>query len=152
MIMRLLVHCTGCNNSRSFAYLVCSFQLSGGEKGIPLQLVIDTHSFTGGSSTLGRHLHHAACNVKVFKDKGGDRRQKQDQQKLEKLPPHELTKFHTSQSVTRFTSLSLPVLTPSKFPATCSSLPPTPQSGKHGLVDSVSFVCVGGRGGACILA
>ena len=30
-------------------------------------------------------VHSAACGVKVFKDKGGDRKQRQDLQKIEKL-------------------------------------------------------------------
>ena len=34
-------------------------------------------------------VYQGACGVKVFKDKGGDRKQRQDQTKIEKLPPNE---------------------------------------------------------------
>ena len=34
-------------------------------------------------------MYQGVCWVKVFKDKGGDRKQRQDQSKMEKLPPEE---------------------------------------------------------------
>ena len=67
---------------------------SGGEKGVPLKLFLKMHrcdcdSGAGGYCGCGPVVYQGACAVKVFKDKGGDRKQRQDQSKLEKLPPSE---------------------------------------------------------------
>lgn len=40
-------------------------------------------------SGSGQVVYQGACGIKVFKDKGGDRKQRQDQSKVEKLPPYE---------------------------------------------------------------
>jgi transcription factor CP2-like protein len=53
------------------------------------------------------HLQRSGCNIKVFKDKGGDRKQKQDNQKVEKLSPSERSMNRPSQDVTRFSVFSV---------------------------------------------
>ena len=79
------------------------FYSVGGEKGILLQVSVDFYSVAPEE-----HLQRSGCNIKVcfilclltssvvvlrrwqvFKDKGGDRKQKQDSQKMEKLSPSE---------------------------------------------------------------
>ncbi len=63
--------------------------VSGGEKGVPLKLVLEMHECKG--DILGGQIlvYRGACSVKVFKDKGGDRKQRQDQLKAEKISPTE---------------------------------------------------------------
>ena len=56
----------------------------GGEKGVPLKLHLELCEGEGQ-----RSVYQGMCWVKIFKDKGGDRKQRQDQSKIEKLPPEE---------------------------------------------------------------
>ena len=73
---------------------------AGGEKGVLLQVCMDFHSVDSESCLQGLRCDVKVClevelmladNVmeQVFKDKGGDRKQKQDQLKMEKLSPIE---------------------------------------------------------------
>ena len=76
-------------------YFNCSpiqlpFDLTGGEKGALLRLEMDTFCIDPSNSSSPQHFHHCACNIKVFKDKGADRKQRQDQLKMEKLPQNDL--------------------------------------------------------------
>lgn len=89
----------------------------GGEKGVPLLLVMDT-------ATPTTHLHRGACTIKVFKDKGADRKQKQDQQKLEKL---DVAKLQPSRATTRFLSIPLPIPS-SLLPSSLHTSTPSPHS------------------------
>ncbi|XP_065838625.1 transcription factor CP2-like isoform X2 [Oscarella lobularis] len=50
----------------------------GGEKGVPLKIQLDTFDAND------RHVHSAGCQIKIFKDKGADRKNKLDMQRLEK--------------------------------------------------------------------
>lgn len=59
----------------------------GGERGVPLKLIIDT-------STLGlqpQRLDIAYCQIKVFKSKGADRKHKTDRERFDRT--HETSKY-----------------------------------------------------------
>ena len=64
--------------------------LLGGEKGVPLKLFLEVNASDaesmGGAGGCGALLFQGGCGIKVFKDKGGDRKHRQDQSKVEKLP------------------------------------------------------------------
>ena len=51
---------------------------------------MDTYQANPSNSSALQHFHRCACNIKVFKDKGADRKQKQDQTKMEKLSQNDL--------------------------------------------------------------
>ncbi len=53
-------------------------------------------------------LSRSVCNVKVFKDKGAERKQRQEQLKMEKLSLQEQAKYHCSQTVTTLHSVEIP--------------------------------------------
>ncbi|XP_021916077.1 grainyhead-like protein 2 homolog isoform X2 [Zootermopsis nevadensis] len=69
----------------------------GGEKGVPFRIQVET--YLQGEGTL-RRLHAAACQIKVFKLKGADRKHKQDREKILKRPPLEQEKFQPSYDCT----------------------------------------------------
>eukprot|EP00118_Oscarella_pearsei_P008340 m.42450 g.42450 ORF g.42450 m.42450 type:complete len:544 (+) comp33358_c0_seq1:245-1876(+) len=50
----------------------------GGEKGVPLKIQLDTFNQNDV------HIHSAGCQIKIFKDKGADRKNKLDMQRLER--------------------------------------------------------------------
>lgn len=54
----------------------------------------------GDAVTPPRRLHTAACQVKVFKLKGADRKHKQDREKIMKRPPSEQEKYQRSYECT----------------------------------------------------
>uniref|UniRef100_A0A3B3SHB1 Upstream-binding protein 1 n=1 Tax=Paramormyrops kingsleyae TaxID=1676925 RepID=A0A3B3SHB1_9TELE len=60
----------------------------GGEKGVPFRIQIDTFR-PGESGEYSEHLHSASCQIKVFKPKGADRKQKTDREKYQ--PSYETT-------------------------------------------------------------
>ncbi|XP_040473372.1 transcription factor CP2-like protein 1 isoform X2 [Falco naumanni] len=72
---------------------------TGGEKGVPLRIQIDTFG-VGGKGDPPEHLHSASCLVKVFKPKGADRKQKTDREKVEKQPGLEREKFQPAHEST----------------------------------------------------
>ncbi|KAL0268367.1 UNVERIFIED_CONTAM: hypothetical protein PYX00_010340 [Menopon gallinae] len=67
----------------------------GGEKGVPFRIQVET--FIDGETT---RLHAAACQIKVFKLKGADRKHKQDREKILKRPPSEQDKYQPSYECT----------------------------------------------------
>lgn len=78
----------------------------GGEKGVPFRIQVETfidsalnessgNSSNGMDSTM-RPLHAAACQIKVFKLKGADRKHKQDREKILKRPTAEQEKYQRS--------------------------------------------------------
>ncbi|XP_071447175.1 uncharacterized protein gem [Hetaerina americana] len=85
----------------------------GGEKGVPFRIQVETYSqapsvtSTSPTESLkkttfvpGRRLHAAACQIKVFKLKGADRKHKQDREKILKRPPSEQEKYQPSYECT----------------------------------------------------
>ena len=79
----------------------------GGEKGVPFRIQVDTfeNASGGGAGTTQQQqrIHSASCQVKVFKPKGADRKQKTDKDKMEKRGEHERQKYQQSFGVTQLT-------------------------------------------------
>nr|XP_057902243.1 upstream-binding protein 1-like isoform X1 [Doryrhamphus excisus] len=71
----------------------------GGEKGVPFRIQIDTFA-QGDGGEYAEHLHSASCQIKVFKPKGADRKQKTDREKMEKRTPQEKEKYQPSYDTT----------------------------------------------------
>ncbi|AWP16390.1 putative grainyhead-like protein 3 -like [Scophthalmus maximus] len=58
--------------------LSTDFSSQKGVKGLPLNLQIDTYDFSSGSNQL---IHRAACQVKIFCDKGAERKMRDEERK-----------------------------------------------------------------------
>ncbi|XP_061521017.1 upstream-binding protein 1 isoform X2 [Phycodurus eques] len=71
----------------------------GGEKGVPFRIQIDTFA-PGDAGDYAEHLHSASCQIKVFKPKGADRKQKTDREKMEKRSAQEKEKYRPSYDTT----------------------------------------------------
>ncbi|XP_057684264.1 upstream-binding protein 1 isoform X3 [Corythoichthys intestinalis] len=71
----------------------------GGEKGVPFRIQIDTFA-PGEAGDYAEHLHSASCQIKVFKPKGADRKQKTDREKMEKRTAQEKEKYQPSYDTT----------------------------------------------------
>ncbi|CAL8293854.1 unnamed protein product [Merluccius merluccius] len=71
----------------------------GGEKGVPFRIQIDTFA-PGEAADYAEHLHSASCQIKVFKPKGADRKQKTDREKMEKRTALEKEKYQPSYDTT----------------------------------------------------
>ncbi|XP_055602369.1 uncharacterized protein LOC129751103 isoform X2 [Uranotaenia lowii] len=87
----------------------------GGEKGVPFRIQVETYldstlNDTGNNPTpiegTARPLHAAACQIKVFKLKGADRKHKQDREKVLKRPPAEQDKYQRSCDCTILTDIT----------------------------------------------
>ncbi|GFG39748.1 hypothetical protein Cfor_08772, partial [Coptotermes formosanus] len=106
----------------------------GGEKGVPFRIQVET--YLQGEGTLKR-LHAAACQIKVFKLKGADRKHKQDREKILKRPPLEQEKFQPSYDCTVFNDIATESLNSTPLSSAVTSTSPTaasfsPQSENHG--------------------
>ncbi|KAE8626754.1 hypothetical protein XENTR_v10006734 [Xenopus tropicalis] len=77
----------------------------GGEKGVPFRVQIDTFK-ENENGEYTEHLHSASCQIKVFKPKGADRKQKTDREKMEKRTPQEKEKYQPSYETTILTECS----------------------------------------------
>ncbi|CAK8696132.1 unnamed protein product [Clavelina lepadiformis] len=84
----------------------------GGEKGVPFRIQVDTYEIDG-SGELGRHIHSASCQIKVFKPKGADRKLKTDKDKMEKRSAQEKLKYQPSYDSTLL-SEGMPTITPTE--------------------------------------
>ncbi|XP_008583392.1 PREDICTED: upstream-binding protein 1-like isoform X2 [Galeopterus variegatus] len=91
----------------------------GGEKGVPFRIQVDTFK-QNENGEYTDHLHSASCQIKVFKPKGADRKQKNDREKMEKRTPHEKEKYQPSYDTTILTEMRL------EPRSTCSPWPSTP--------------------------
>ncbi|XP_062477863.1 upstream-binding protein 1 isoform X2 [Pezoporus occidentalis] len=78
----------------------------GGEKGVPFRIQVDTFKQTENGEYTD-HLHSASCQIKVFKPKGADRKQKTDREKMEKRTAHEKEKYQPSYDTTVLTEMRL---------------------------------------------
>ncbi|XP_041759399.1 upstream-binding protein 1 isoform X2 [Coregonus clupeaformis] len=78
----------------------------GGEKGVPFRIQIDTFR-QGDNGEYTEHLHSASCQIKVFKPKGADRKQKTDREKMEKRPSQEKEKYQPSYDTTILSEMRL---------------------------------------------
>ncbi|KAJ4938844.1 hypothetical protein JOQ06_028310 [Pogonophryne albipinna] len=61
--------------------LSTDFSAQKGVKGQPLHIQIDTYNFSSGTNQL---LHRAACQVKIFCDKGAERKMRDEERKRSK--------------------------------------------------------------------
>ncbi|XP_038563307.1 grainyhead-like protein 3 homolog [Micropterus salmoides] len=61
--------------------LSTDFSSQKGVKGLPLNIQIDTYDFSSGTNQL---LHRAACQVKIFCDKGAERKMRDEERKRSK--------------------------------------------------------------------
>ncbi|KAL0969595.1 hypothetical protein UPYG_G00229560 [Umbra pygmaea] len=61
--------------------LSTDFSSQKGVKGLPLNLQIDTYDFSAGTNRL---IHRAACQVKIFCDKGAERKMRDEERKRSK--------------------------------------------------------------------
>ncbi|KAK6490529.1 upstream-binding protein 1 isoform X1 [Huso huso] len=78
----------------------------GGEKGVPFRIQIDTFN-QNENGEYTDHLHSASCQIKVFKPKGADRKQKTDREKMEKRTPQEKEKYQPSYDTTILAEMRL---------------------------------------------
>uniref|UniRef100_A0A7N6BBN3 Upstream-binding protein 1 n=1 Tax=Anabas testudineus TaxID=64144 RepID=A0A7N6BBN3_ANATE len=78
----------------------------GGEKGVPFRIQIDTFAL-GDGGEYTEHLHSASCQIKVFKPKGADRKQKTDREKMEKRTAQEKEKYQPSYDTTILSEVSV---------------------------------------------
>ncbi|XP_067890999.1 transcription factor CP2-like protein 1 isoform X2 [Heterodontus francisci] len=77
----------------------------GGEKGVPFRIQIDTFK-QNENGEYTEHLHSASCQIKVFKPKGADRKQKTDREKIEKRTVQEREKYQHEYDTTILTECS----------------------------------------------
>ncbi|XP_063391463.1 transcription factor CP2-like protein 1 isoform X3 [Cydia fagiglandana] len=90
----------------------------GGEKGVPFRIQVETYL----ASDENTRLHAAACQIKVFKLKGADRKHKQDREKVMRRPRSDLDKYQPGCEATVLTTLSNDALMPP--PSLVTSSPP----------------------------
>ncbi|XP_073964591.1 transcription factor CP2 like gemini isoform X2 [Choristoneura fumiferana] len=90
----------------------------GGEKGVPFRIQVETYLANDDTT----RLHAAACQIKVFKLKGADRKHKQDREKLLRRSRSEIDKYQPSCEATVLTTLSNDALLPP--PSLVTSSPP----------------------------
>lgn len=81
----------------------------GGEKGVPFRIQVETYQGSDNINTA-RRLHAGACQIKVFKLKGADRKHKQDREKIMKRPPSEQEKYQPSYECTVLNDVSILVV------------------------------------------
>ncbi|KAH8356703.1 hypothetical protein KR200_004703 [Drosophila serrata] len=65
-----------------------------------------------GGGQAKQAVHAAACQIKVFKLKGADRKHKQDREKIQKRPQSEQEKFQPSYECTIMNDISLDLVMP----------------------------------------
>uniref|UniRef100_A0A8C3AF41 Upstream-binding protein 1 n=1 Tax=Cyclopterus lumpus TaxID=8103 RepID=A0A8C3AF41_CYCLU len=117
----------------------------GGEKGVPFRIQFDTFA-QGDCGEYTEHLHSASCQIKVFKPKGADRKQKTDREKMEKRSPQEKEKYQPSYDTTILSEVSMKLLwtvEPYRYMAlaqTSDSSSPNHQAdpGSHGTSEQLS--------------
>ncbi|XP_037746112.1 upstream-binding protein 1 isoform X4 [Chelonia mydas] len=102
----------------------------GGEKGVPFRIQVDTFKQTENGEYTD-HLHSASCQIKVFKPKGADRKQKTDREKMEKRTAHEKEKYQPSYDTTILTECSPWPDTPTAFVNNSPTPTPTFTSAQH---------------------
>nr|XP_004662128.1 upstream-binding protein 1 isoform X2 [Jaculus jaculus] len=96
----------------------------GGEKGVPFRIQVDTFK-QNENGEYTDHLHSASCQIKVFKPKGADRKQKTDREKMEKRTAHEKEKYQPSYDTTILTECSPWPDTPTTYVNNSPSPAPT---------------------------
>lgn len=74
----------------------------GGERGVPFRIQVDTYHLDSNGD-IGQHIHSASCQIKVFKPKGADRKQKTDKDKMDRRSAQEKLKYQPSYDSTLLT-------------------------------------------------
>lgn len=72
---------------------------------MPFRIQVETYQ-ASESFDASKRLHAAACQIKVFKLKGADRKHKQDREKILKRPVSEQEKFQPSYECTVLNDVS----------------------------------------------
>ncbi|XP_004225848.2 transcription factor CP2 [Ciona intestinalis] len=98
----------------------------GGEKGVPFRIQIDTYALQNNNE-YGRYIHSASCQIKVFKPKGADRKQKTDKDKMERRTAQEKLKYQPSYDSTLL-SECMPTLPSNEQLATMTHATSQPQN------------------------
>ncbi|XP_069964719.1 protein grainyhead isoform X2 [Bactrocera oleae] len=95
------------------ALSIASTSVSGGIASAPIPAGINIPSGNNHSLVNGKQpVHAAACQIKVFKLKGADRKHKQDREKIQRRPQVEQNKFQPSYECTIMNDIPLDVLPP----------------------------------------
>ncbi|XP_052742979.1 transcription factor CP2-like protein 1 isoform X2 [Bicyclus anynana] len=89
----------------------------GGEKGVPFRIQVETYLANDDN-----RLHAAACQIKVFKLKGADRKHKQDREKVMRRQSTGHDKYQPGCDATVLTTLSNDALLPP--PSLVTASPP----------------------------
>ncbi|XP_071354007.1 grainyhead-like protein 3 homolog [Trachinotus anak] len=76
--------------------LSTDFSSQKGVKGLPLNLQIDTYDCSSGNNQL---LHRAACQVKIFCDKGAERKMRDEERKRSKRRGKNANDANTNKSL-----------------------------------------------------
>ncbi|GAA6213441.1 grainyhead-like protein 3 homolog [Lates japonicus] len=76
--------------------LSTDFSSQKGVKGLPLNLQIDTYDFSSGANQL---IHRAACQVKIFCDKGAERKMRDEERKRSKRRGKSSNDANTNKSL-----------------------------------------------------
>ncbi|XP_068621733.1 transcription factor CP2-like protein 1 isoform X1 [Battus philenor] len=90
----------------------------GGEKGVPFRIQVETYLASDDQT----RLHAAACQIKVFKLKGADRKHKQDREKVMRRPRSDHDKYQPGCEATVLTTLSNDAMMPP--PSLVTTSPP----------------------------
>lgn len=98
---------------------------NGGEKGAPFRIQVDTYK-ADSQGNFSEHLYSCSCQVKVFKPKGADRKQKTDREKVEKRSALDREKYQpTCESTILTECMPWPEMetprSPTSTPGLCSS-------------------------------
>ncbi|XP_049824881.1 transcription factor CP2-like protein 1 isoform X2 [Aethina tumida] len=111
----------------------------GGEKGVPFRIQVETYQSMDCLESSKR-LHAAACQIKVFKLKGADRKHKQDREKILKRPVSEQEKYQPSYDCTVLNDIpDEAVLTSAPIApiATSKSVPPDANLAPNRIVPKI---------------
>ncbi|XP_034015480.1 grainyhead-like protein 3 homolog isoform X2 [Thalassophryne amazonica] len=76
--------------------LSTDFSAQKGVKGLPLNLQIDTYDFSSGTNQL---IHRAACQIKIFCDKGAERKMRDEERKRTKRRGKSTSDVNTNKSL-----------------------------------------------------
>jgi len=112
--------------------LSTDFSLQKGVKGLPMHLQIDTYSRPGQAESEYELVHRAYCQVKVFCDKGAERKFRQEERRAARKVAvggqRVLEMYHQCQERSEFYSMVDLSRTPVLYTPQPSSAQPPPQA------------------------
>jgi len=134
--------------------LSTDFSLQKGVKGLPMHLQIDTYSRQQGDTEYDL-VHRAYCQVKVFCDKGAERKFRQEERRAARKVAvggqRVLEMYHQCQERSEFYSMVDLSRTPVLYTPQPTTAQPAPQATMLGLVGGGSSPAVSATGGVSIL-